>query len=72
MASVVMVTNRLRSHGAAMHENGNVHLLEAGRDLDNRAENFQQTISLTRVGDVPLPADVKLSKVRFNSFVFIQ
>ena len=30
------------------------------------------TVSPTRAGDVPLPADAKSAEVRFNSFVCVQ
>jgi putative transposase len=35
----VVVTDRLRSYGAAMREIGNAHRRETGRHLNNRAEN---------------------------------
>jgi putative transposase len=35
----VVVTDRLRSYGAAMHEIGSGHRQETGRHLNNRAEN---------------------------------
>ena len=38
----VVVTDRLRSYGAAMREIGNAHRRETGRHLNNRAENSQQ------------------------------
>ena len=38
----VIVTDRLRSYGAAMKEIGNVHRQETGRHLNNRAENSHQ------------------------------
>ena len=38
----VVVTDRLRSYGAAMREIGNAHRRETGRHLNNRAENSHQ------------------------------
>src|SRR5471032_2945424 len=38
----VIVTDRLRSYGAAMKEIGNAHRQETGRHLNNRAENSHQ------------------------------
>ena len=37
-----MVTDRLRSYGAAMKEIGNIERQECGRWLNNRAENSHQ------------------------------
>jgi putative transposase len=38
----VVVTDRLRSYGAAMKEIGNAQRQETGRHLNNRAENSHQ------------------------------
>ena len=38
----VVVTDRLRSYGAAMREIGNAHRRETGRHLNNRSENSHQ------------------------------
>ncbi len=38
----VVVTDRLRSYGAAIREIGNAHRRETGRHLNNRAENSHQ------------------------------
>jgi putative transposase len=38
----VIVTDRLRSYGAAMKEIGNADRQETGRHLNNRAENSHQ------------------------------
>jgi len=38
----VIVTDQLRSYGAAMKEIGNAHRQETGRHLNNRAENSHQ------------------------------
>ncbi len=52
-----IVTDRLRSHGAAMKEIGNLERQECGRWLNNRAENSRQPFrrregAMARFGDI--------------------
>lgn len=52
----VMVTDRLRSYGAALRTIGASDLQETGRNLNNRAENSHQPLRTTGAGDAALSA----------------
>ncbi len=61
---VEIVTDGLKSYGAAMNEIGNIHRQEVGRHLNNRAENSHLPLRATRTGNVPVQANVEPAEVR--------
>ena len=67
----VVVTDQLRSYGAAMKDIGNERRRETGRHLNNRAENSHQPFR-RRERDVSLQANAKSSEIRFSPFVCTQ
>ncbi len=61
---VEIVTDGLRSYGAAMKEIGNANAHVTGHHLNNRAENSHLPFPTTRTGDVSLQANAKSAEVR--------
>jgi transposase-like protein len=60
----VVVTDKLRSYGAAMKVVGNADRQETGRWVNNRAENSHFAVSTTRTRHAPLSTDAMSAKVR--------
>lgn len=61
-----VVTDGLRSYGAAMTEMGNAERQEVGRWLNNRVENSHLPFR-RRAGDAALPTDENLTEVQLRS-----
>ncbi len=59
-----LVTDHLRSYGAALGELGIRDLQQTGRWINNRAGELASAISKTGAGDAPLPADANITEVR--------
>ena len=64
----IIVTDKLRSYGAAMKSIGNDRQQETGRWLNNRAENSHSAISTTGTGDAALSGKCDVCR---NSPLFI-
>ncbi len=62
----VIVTDLLRSYGAALKEIGAANRQETGRWLNNRAGEFTSAVSMTRTGDASLQAHAKFAEVRLR------
>ena len=60
----VVVTDKLRSYGAAMKVVGNADRQETGRWVNNRAGEFPLAVSTTRTRYAPLPTDALSAEVR--------
>lgn len=59
----VIVTDKLRSYGAALREIGAAHRQEAGRWLNNLAENSPSGIPKAGARDAPFPAHAKFAEI---------
>ena len=62
----VVVTDRLRSYGAALKEIGAMARQETGRWLNNRAGKLTSAIPATRAGHAAFQAAAKFANVRFR------
>ena len=67
-----IVTDRLRSYRAALRELGGSGLQQAGRWLNNRAENSHLAVSATRTRHARFQADAKPAEIRHRSFFRLQ
>ena len=68
----VIVTDKLRSYGAAMKVIGNAQKQETGRWLNNRGENSHQPFSTTRTGHAAISKHAKFAEIRVRSFISSQ
>ena len=65
----VIVTDLLRSSGAAMKAIGNSDRQETGRWKNNRAENSHLPFRRRERAHVVLPPNAKFAKVRLRAFL---
>jgi putative transposase len=68
----VVVTDRLRSYGAALSEIGNAHRREIGRHLNNRAENSHQPFRQRERAMSRFRRMRSLQKFAFHPFFSVQ
>ncbi len=63
----VIVTDILRSYGAAMKVIGNADKQETGRWLQQSSREFTLAVSTTRTGHAAVPSHAKFTEIRLRS-----
>ena len=68
----ILVTDKLRSYGAAMKEMGNVERQETGRWKNNQRGEFTPAVSTTRTGHAAVPQHAKFAEIRLRPCLRLQ